>query len=49
MEWAVQKNHVAEIAIDRCGKSDSQIFDLLKTLKTSQMFVCQLIKPYKEL
>jgi len=40
MEWSVQKNHVAEIAIDSCRKSHSQIFKLLKTLKTSQMFVC---------
>jgi len=32
MEWAVQKSRVAEIAIDSCGKSHSQIFELLKTL-----------------
>jgi hypothetical protein len=49
MEWAVQKNCAAEIAIDSCGKSHSQIFELLKTLKASQMFVYQLIKHYKEL
>jgi hypothetical protein len=49
MEWGVQKNRVAEIAIDGCGKSHSQIFRLLKTLKTLQMFVNQLIKHYKEL
>jgi len=49
MEWCIQKNHVAEIAIDSCRKSHSQIFELLKTLKTSQMFAYQLIKCYKEL
>jgi hypothetical protein len=32
IEWGVQKNHVADIAIDSCGKSHSQIFELLKTL-----------------
>ena len=49
MEWGAQKNCVAEIAIDSCGKSHSQIFKLLKTLKTLQMFVYQLIKHYKKL
>jgi len=39
MKWGVQKNHVAEIAINSCGKSHSQIFELLKILKTWQMFV----------
>ena len=49
MEWCIQKNHVAEIAIDSCRKSHSQVFERLKTLKTSQIFVYQLIKCYKEL
>jgi hypothetical protein len=46
MEWGVQKNRVADIAIDSCGKSHSQIFELLKHL---QMFVYHLIKRYNEL
>jgi len=40
---------VAVIALHKCGKSDSQIFKLLKPLKISRNFVYRGIKRYKEL
>jgi transposase len=40
---------VAVIALHKWGKSDSQIFQLLKPLKISRNFVCRAIKRYKEL
>jgi len=40
---------VAVIALHKCGKSDSQIFKLLKPLKISRNFVYQAIKRYNEL
>jgi len=33
MEWGFKENRVAVIALHKCGKSDSQIFKLLKPLK----------------
>jgi hypothetical protein len=33
MEWGVNENHVAVIALHSCIKSHSQIFELLKPLK----------------
>jgi transposase len=49
MEWDVKENRVAVIALHKCGKSDSQIFKLLKPLKISPNFVYRTIKRYKEL
>jgi hypothetical protein len=49
MEWGVEENHVAVIALHSCGKSYSQIFKLLKPLKITRMFIYQAIKHYKEL
>jgi len=49
MEWGFKENHVAVIALHKCGKSDSKIFRLLKPLKISQNFVYQAIKHYKGL
>jgi len=40
---------VVVIALHKCGKSDSQIFKLLKRLKISQNFAYRAIKRYKEL
>jgi hypothetical protein len=40
---------MAVIALHKCVKSDSQIFELLKPLKISRKFVCRAIKRYKEL
>jgi hypothetical protein len=48
IEWGFKQNHVAVIALHKCGKSDSQIFKLLKPLKISQNFVYQAIQCYKE-
>jgi predicted DNA-binding transcriptional regulator len=39
MEWGFKENRVAVIAHHKCGKSDSQIFELLKPLKISRKFV----------
>jgi len=37
MEWGFKENHVALIALHKCGKLDSQIFKLLKPLKISSI------------
>ena len=49
MERGVKENHVAVTALHNCGKSYSQIFELLKPLKISQMFINRAIKRYEEL
>jgi hypothetical protein len=49
MEWGVKENHVAVIALHSFGKSYSQIFELLKPLKISRMFIWRAIKHYEEL
>jgi transposase len=49
MEWGFKENRVAVIAIHKCGKSDSQIFKLLKPFKISRNSVYWAIKRYKEL
>ena len=49
MEWGFKENHVAVIALHKCGKSDSQFFKLLKPVKISRNFVYRAIKRYKEL
>jgi hypothetical protein len=37
MEWGFKENNVAVIALHKCGKSDSQIFKLLKPLKIREI------------
>ena len=49
MEWGLKENHVAVIALHKCGKSDSQVFKLLKPLKNLRNFVYRAIQRYKEL
>jgi hypothetical protein len=49
MEWGFEENRVAVIALYKCGKSDYQIFKLLKPLKIYGNFVYRAIKRYKEL
>jgi transposase len=49
MEWVFKENRLAVIALHKCGKSDSQIFKLLKPLNISRNFVYRVIKLYKEL
>ena len=49
MEWGVKENHMSVIALNNCGKSYSQIFELLKPLKISRMFIYRAIKRYEEL
>ena len=48
MEWGFKENHVAVILLHKCGKSDSQIFKLLKPLKISRNFVYRAIKRNEE-
>jgi len=47
MEWGFKENRVAVIGLHKCGKSDSQIFQLLTPLKMSPNFVYLAIKRYK--
>jgi hypothetical protein len=49
MEWGGKDTHVAVIALHNCRKAYSQIFELLKPLKISQMFIYQAIICYGEL
>ena len=49
MEWCFRENRLAVMAFHKCGKSDSQIFKLLKSLKISRNFFYLAIKRYKEL
>ena len=49
MEWDANENHVAVIALHNCGKFNCQIFELLKPLKISRLFICQAIKHHEEL
>jgi len=37
MEWGFKENRVAVIALHECGKSYSQIFELLKPLKIREI------------
>lgn len=45
----MKENRVAVIALHKCGKSPSDIFNLLKPLNISRMFVYRAIKRYDEL
>ena len=49
MEWGFNENRVAVIAFHKCGRPDSQIFEVLKPLKISRNFVYREIKRYEEL
>jgi hypothetical protein len=49
MEWGVKENYVAVTALRNCGKSYSQIFELLKPLKISRMLIYRTIKRYEEI
>ena len=49
VDWGCKENCVAVIALHKWGKSDSQIFRLLKPLKILQNFVYQAFKSYKYL
>jgi hypothetical protein len=49
MEWGVKENHEVVFALHNCGKTYSQISELLKPLKISQMFIYRAIKHYEEL
>jgi hypothetical protein len=49
MERGFKDNHVAVIALHKCGKSDSQVFELLKPLKNSRNFFYSAITRYKVL
>jgi len=49
MECGFKENSVAVIVLHKWGKSDAQIFKLLKPLKISRKYAYRAIKPYKEL
>jgi hypothetical protein len=49
VEWCFKESRVAVIALHKCGKSDSQICELLKPLKISRNFFYRAIKRYKEI
>jgi len=49
MEWGFKENRVVLIALHKCGKLDSQIFELLKPLKILRNFIYRATKRYKEL
>ena len=44
MEWGFKENHVTVIALHKWGKSDSQIFKLLKSLKISSIRQLNVIR-----
>lgn len=48
MEWGDYENRVAVIALHRVGKEPSEIFNTLKKLKISRMFVYRTIKRYND-
>ena len=48
-EWSFKENRVTVIALHKCGKSDSQLFELLKPLKILRNFIYQAMKHYKYL
>ena len=49
MEWGFKENRVVVIVLHKCGKLDSQIFELLKPLKISRNLFFRAIKRYKEI
>ena len=50
MEWGFKENRVVVVTLHKFGKSDSHIFELLKTLKISKKkLVYRAIKRHKEL
>lgn len=48
MEWGDYENRVAVIALHKVGKSATEIFQTLKKLKISRMFVHRTIKRFTE-
>jgi len=44
MEWGFRENCVVVIALHKCRKSDSQIFELLKPLKISSIRQLNIIR-----
>jgi hypothetical protein len=44
MEWGFRENRVAVIALQKCRKSDSQIFRLLKPSKISSIGQLKVIR-----
>lgn len=44
MEWSDKENRIAVIALHKCGIERARIFDLLKPLKISRVFVYRTVK-----
>lgn len=48
MEWGIKENRIAIIALFKVGKKNTEIFDILKSLKINKRFVERTAKRYKE-
>lgn len=48
MEWGNKENRIAVIALHKCNKSATEIFNLLKPLKISKKFIYRAVKRYLE-
>ena len=48
MEWGEYENRVAVIALHKVGKSAGEIFQLLKKLKITRLFVYRTIQRFLE-
>jgi len=49
MEWGIKENGIAVIALFKCNKTPTEIFNLLKLLKIMKKFVYRTIKRFNEL
>lgn len=49
MEWGNKENRIAVIALHKCNKSATEIFNLLKPLKISKKFIYRTVKRYNEI
>lgn len=48
MNWGVKENRVAVIALHKCDKSVTEIYNLLKKLKINKTFIYRTIERYNE-
>lgn len=49
MEWGKKENRIAVIALHRCDKSATEIFNLLKPLKITKKFIYRTVKRYTDI
>lgn len=48
MEWGVKENRITVVGLYKCGKTASEIFELLKPLKITRMFVYRTINRFNK-